>query len=65
MVYGKAVPGDRDPLSLTVKNGKITEYKDKDSEEVQRIYLTKSILKDIEIVQTWLRSNQNVIIVGK
>jgi len=32
MVYGKAVPGDREPLSLTVKNGKITEYKDKDSE---------------------------------
>ena len=27
--------------------------------------MTKSILKDIEIVQTWLRSNQNVIIVGK
>lgn len=46
-MFGKPVPGDRDPLSLIIKNGKITEYKDIESNEVQKIYMTKSILKDI------------------
>lgn len=65
LVYGKAVPGNRDPLGLTIKGGKITEYKDQESEDLQKIYLTKSILKDIDIVTSWLRANENVIIVGK
>jgi len=29
-VFGKAVPGGRDPLSLRIQNGKIGEYKDED-----------------------------------
>ena len=27
-VFGKSVPGGRDPLSLRIANGKIGEYKD-------------------------------------
>lgn len=65
IVYGKPVPGNRDPLSLLIKNGKISEFKDVNAEEVQKIYLTKSLMKDIFILETWLRSNQHAIIVGK
>lgn len=46
-IYGKPVPGGRDPLGLIIRNGKISEYKDQTSDEVERIYMTKSILKDI------------------
>ena len=64
-VFGKAVPGDRDPLILRINNGKIGAFKDEEVESVQRIYATKDIKKDIDIVSRWLKSSQNVIIVGK
>jgi hypothetical protein len=41
MVYGKKVPGDRDPLALMEKDGKITEYKDEQQQGISRIYLNK------------------------
>lgn len=50
IVYGKPVPGNRDPLSLLINNGKITEFKDIQTDEVQKIYHTKSLLKDIQIL---------------
>ena len=64
-VFGKSVPGNRDPLSLRINNGKISEYKDDPIEGVQKIYMTKSIKKDIYLVSNWLQNNQSVIIVGK
>ena len=32
LIYGKPVPGGRDPLGLFIKNGKISEYKDRTSD---------------------------------
>ena len=64
-MFGKSVPGGRDPLSLRLNNGKITEYKDDPVDGVQKIYMTKSIKKDIDLVSHWLKNNQSVIIVGK
>ena len=64
-VFGKSVPGNRDPLSLRINNGKISEYKEDPIEGVQKIYMTKSIKKDIYLVSNWLQNNQSVIIVGK
>lgn len=40
-IFNKGVPGERDPLSLRISNGKITEYKDDEFSGVQRIYPTK------------------------
>ena len=64
-MFGKAVPGNRDPLSLRINSGKITEYKDDEFAGIQRIYPTKEIKKDIDIVSRWLRANNSLIIVGK
>ena len=64
-VFGKSVPGDRDPLCLKISNGKISEYKDDEFSGVQTIYLTKEIKKDISIVSYWLKRNNSLIIVGK
>lgn len=64
-VFGKSVPGNRDPLSLYIRNSKMTEYKDDPIEGVQRIYMTKWIKKDIEIVSNWLSNDESIIIVGK
>lgn len=65
LVFGKAVPGGRDPLSLKISNGKIGEFKDAETKGVQRIYETKSLKKDVHVVSEWLRTSHNVIIVGK
>lgn len=65
VVFGKAVPGNRDPLSLRINNGKISEYKDDEFSGIQRIYPTKEIKKDIDIVSRWLKGNNSVVIVGK
>lgn len=65
LIYKKSVPGNRDPLSLVIKGGKIAEYKDQDISKVERVYMTKAILKDVDIVSNWIKSGQNVIIVGK
>jgi len=52
-------------LSLRISNGKIGEYKDSETTGIQKIYATKEIKKDIEIVSHWLKSGHHLIIVGK
>ena len=59
------MPGGRDPLSLKIGNGKIGEYRDDDVEGVQRIYPTKELKKDTEIISQWIRGGNSAIIVGK
>jgi hypothetical protein len=64
-VFGKPVPGGRDPLSLKISDGKIGEYKDDEVEGVQRIYPTKELKKDTEVVAQWIKGGNSLIIVGK